>query len=66
MTCMCSDFAICRRVQRLHKGLLNFCNGFSLAFDIVGTMASGVVMCFSMVWGRMILGVLLGLAGIDI
>ena len=31
---------------------------------IIGTLALGVGMCFSMVWDRMILGVIIGLVGI--
>ncbi len=31
---------------------------------IVGALALGVGMCFSMVWGRMIAGILIGLVGI--
>lgn len=31
---------------------------------VVGALALGVGMCFSMVWGRMIMGVVIGLVGI--
>lgn len=31
---------------------------------VVGTLALGVGMCFSMVWGKMILGIIIGLLGI--
>ena len=34
------------------------------AVGIVGALALGVGMCFSMVWGRMVPGIALGLAGI--
>lgn len=31
---------------------------------VIGALALGVGMCFSMVWGNMVLGILVGLAGI--
>lgn len=36
----------------------------TVVVGIVGALALGVGMCFSMVWGKMILGVGIGLAGI--
>lgn len=36
----------------------------AVAAAIVGALALGLGMCFSMVWGRMALGILIGLAGI--
>lgn len=36
------------------------------AVGIVGALALGIGMCFSMVWARMILGIVIGLAGIVI
>ncbi len=36
----------------------------TIAVGIAGALALGVGMCFTMVWGRMVLGILLGLAGI--
>lgn len=33
---------------------------------IVGALAFGVGMCFSMVWGNMVLGIVIGLAGIAV
>lgn len=33
---------------------------------VVGALALGVGMCFSMVWGKMIAGIVIGLAGIAI
>lgn len=36
----------------------------TVVMGIVGALALGVGMCFSMVWGKMILGVGIGLAGI--
>lgn len=36
----------------------------SIIVGVVGSLALGVGMCFSMVWGKMILGILIGLVGI--
>lgn len=36
----------------------------AVAVGIVGALALGVGMCFCMVWNRMVLGVVIGLAGI--
>ena len=33
---------------------------------VIGALALGVGMCFSMVWGNMVLGILVGLAGIAV
>lgn len=33
---------------------------------IIGALALGVGMCFSMVWGKMVVGIVIGLAGIVI
>lgn len=33
---------------------------------VVGTLALGVGMCFTMVWGRLVAGIIIGLAGIVI
>ena len=33
---------------------------------IVGALALGVGMCFSMIWGKMVVGIVVGLAGIVI
>ena len=38
----------------------------SIVIGIAGAMAFGVGMCFSMVWGKMIAGIITGLAGIVI
>lgn len=37
---------------------------FTVIVSIVGVLALGVGMCFSMVWGKMVMGVVIGLAGI--
>lgn len=36
----------------------------TVALGIVGALALGVGMCFSMVWGNMVLGITIGLVGI--
>ena len=53
-----------RRME--HKAPIHFSakTVLTVAVGVVGALALGVGMCFSMVWGRMILGVVIGLAGI--
>ena len=41
-------------------------NILTITVGIIGALALGVGMCFSMVWGKMILVVVIGLAGIVI
>lgn len=36
----------------------------TVAVGVAGALALGVGMCFSMVWGKMVLGVVIGLVGI--
>lgn len=36
----------------------------TIIIGVVGALALGVGMCFSMVWGKMVIGVVIGLAGI--
>lgn len=38
----------------------------TILVGIVGALAFGVGMCFSMVWGNMVLGIVIGLAGITV
>lgn len=38
----------------------------TIIVGVIGALGLGVGMCFSMVWGRMVLGVIIGLAGIVI
>lgn len=38
----------------------------TILVGIVGALAFGVGMCFSMVWGNMLLGIVIGLAGIAV
>lgn len=38
----------------------------TIVVGVVGALALGVGMCFSMVWDKMVLGVIIGLAGIVI
>jgi len=37
---------------------------FSIALGIVGALLLGVGMCFAMMWGKMMFGIIIGLAGI--
>ena len=39
---------------------------FTVILGAVGALALGVGMCFSMVWGKMVIGVVIGLVGIVI
>ena len=41
-------------------------NILTIIVGVIGALGLGVGMCFSMVWGKMILGVVVGLAGIVI
>ena len=36
----------------------------TLALGVVGSLALGVGMCFTMVWSKLVLGIIIGLAGI--
>lgn len=36
----------------------------TVVFGLLGTLGLGVGMCFSMVWGKLIMGIVIGLAGI--
>lgn len=37
---------------------------FRSVFGIVGALALGIGMCFAMVWGKMVLGIIIGIIGI--
>lgn len=39
---------------------------FSVIVGIIGALALGVGMCFTMVWGNMIMGIVIGIVGIII
>lgn len=49
-----------------HKAPIEFSGKTVLAVivGVVGALALGVGMCFSMVWGKMILGIVIGLIGL--
>lgn len=51
-----------------HKHPIQICGKtiLSVVVGVIGALALGVGMCFSMVWGKMIHGVLIGLTGIVI
>lgn len=39
---------------------------FTVIVGVVGALALGVGMCFSMIWGKMVVGIVIGLLGIVI
>ena len=49
-----------------HKAPIHFSAKtiFAIAAGVIGTLALGVGMCFCMVWGKMAVGIMIGLAGI--
>lgn len=49
-----------------HKAPIEFSGKtvFAVIVGVVGALALGVGMCFSMVWGKMILGIVIGLIGL--
>lgn len=57
---------VCRKME--HKTPIKISGKavLTIIIGIIGALALGVGMCFSMVWGKMILGVVIGLAGIII
>ena len=48
----------------MKEQLLNKIKSRDIVVGVVGALALGVGMCFSMVWGKMIMGVVIGLVGI--
>ena len=46
------------REEEIEKTIL------TILFGIVGALALGIGMCFTMVWDRMVLGIIIGLIGI--
>lgn len=53
-----------RRMEHKQPLRLSGRTVLAVAAAIAGALALGVGMCFSMVWDRMVLGILIGLAGI--
>lgn len=53
-----------RRME--HKEPIQFSGKtiLTVIVGVVGALALGVGMCFSMVWGKMVMGIVIGLAGI--
>ena len=49
-----------------HKASIRFSvkNVFAAVVGVVGALALGIGMCFCMVWGKMVLGIVIGLIGI--
>ncbi|MDD3220612.1 MAG: hypothetical protein PHC41_15765 [Lachnospiraceae bacterium] len=57
---------IWRKMENKNPIRLNGKIVLSVIIGIVGALALGVGMCFTMVWGQMIAGVIIGLVGIII
>lgn len=59
-------FLVWRRME--HKEPVRFSakTALTVLVGVVGALALGVGMCFSMVWGKMVSGIAVGLAGIVI
>lgn len=59
-------FIVWRRME--HKAPIRISGKtvFTVIVGVVGALALGVGMCFSMVWGKMVIGVVIGLIGIVI
>lgn len=55
-----------RRMEHKEPIKLSGKSVLSVAVGIIGALALGVGMCFSMVWSQMVLGIIIGLAGIVI
>jgi len=55
---------IWRKMESKKPIKLNRKKVFTIFVTIVGTLTLGVGMCFCLVWGRMIIGTIIGLAGI--
>ena len=51
-----------------HKAPIRFSvkNVFAAVVGVVGALALGIGMCFCMVWGKIVLGIVIGLIGIVI
>ena len=51
-----------------HKAPIHFCakNALTILMGVAGALALGVGMCFSMVWGKMAMGIVIGLVGMAI
>ncbi|MDO4557167.1 MAG: hypothetical protein Q4B70_18810 [Lachnospiraceae bacterium] len=57
---------IWRKMENKDPIQLNGKTILTVIIGIVGALALGVGMCFTMVWGQMIMGVIIGLVGIII
>ncbi len=56
--------ALWRKLEGKAPVRLSGKNLLAIAVGILGALALGVGMCFCMVWGKMLLGIVIGLAGI--
>lgn len=53
-----------RRMEHRQPLRISARSVFTVAVAVVGALALGVGMCFSMVWDQMVLGIVIGLIGI--
>lgn len=53
-----------RKMEHKQPIRVNGKTALTVLVGVVGALALGVGMCFSMVWGRLVMGVVIGLAGI--
>lgn len=53
-----------RKMEHKQPIRMNGKTVLTVIVGVVGAMALGVGMCFSMVWGKMVMGVVIGLVGI--
>lgn len=64
----CNNFLVLKLTnvndQNCIKNLLPDNNALTVIVGVVGALALGIGMCFSMVWDKMVIGVIIGLVGI--
>ena len=55
-----------RKMEHKQPVHLNGKTVLTVVIGVVGALALGVGMCFSMVWGKLVMGVVIGFAGIAV
>lgn len=55
-----------RRMERKEPIRVSGKTVLTVFVGVVGALALGIVMCFTMVWGRLVTGIVVGIAGIVI
>lgn len=53
-----------RKMEHKQPICVNGKTVLTISVGVIGALALGVGMCFSMVWGKMVMGVVMGLVGI--